>query len=409
MGERMKVPFLDLHAGYQELKAAIDGAILRVLDSGCYILGEEVEAFEAEWAAYCESEYAVGVANGLDALALALRALNVGPGDEVIVPSNTYIATWLAVSQCGAVPVPVEPDEATCNIDPKLIEAALTHRTKVILPVHLYGQPADMDPILAIARKYGVRVLEDAAQAHGARYKGRKIGSHGDVVAWSFYPGKNLGAIGDGGAITTNDPAIADRIRVLRNYGSRVKYVNEVMGFNSRLDPIQAAVLRVKLRVLDDWNSRRKSTAALYLKEINFRSPDSKSTENPSVYSPPCGTALEFNSQCGDVKNPKNIGPSCVLPTVPDYADPVWHLFVIRHFNRRELMKRLADSNIGHMIHYPIPPHRQPAYAHRHYNDGAFPIANSMAETMLSLPIGPHLGERAALEVIKALNHFIQS
>ena len=240
----MKIPFLDVGAASRELKPEIDAAIARVLDSGWYVLGPEVEAFEAEWAMYCQAQHAVGVANGLDALHLALRAMAVGPGDEVIVPSNTYIATWLAVSQCGATPVPVEAIEATYNIDPALIEAAITPRTKVILTVHLYGQPADLDSILAIGRKHGLRVLEDAAQAHGARYKGRRIGAHGDAVAWSFYPGKNLGALGDGGAVTTNDPQIADRIRVLRNYGSRVKYVNEVEGYNSRLDPLQAAVRR---------------------------------------------------------------------------------------------------------------------------------------------------------------------
>jgi dTDP-4-amino-4,6-dideoxygalactose transaminase len=232
------------------------------LASGYYIGGPEVEAFEAEYAKYCGATHCVGVANGLDALHLALRAMDVGPGDEVIVPSNTYIATWLAVSQCGATPVPVEPDARTYNIDPALIEAAITPRTKVILPVHLYGQPADMDPILAIARKHGLRVLEDGAQAHGARYKGQRLGAHGDAVAWSFYPGKNLGAMGDGGAVTTNDAQLADRIRVLRNYGSRVKYVNEVQGTNSRLDPLQAAILRVKLAHLDEWNARRRAIAA---------------------------------------------------------------------------------------------------------------------------------------------------
>ncbi len=229
----MQIPFLDLASGYLELKSEIDDAIGRVLSSGWYILGEEVDAFEHEYAAYCEAKYCVGVANGLDALHLALLALGVGPGDEVIVPSNTYIATWLAISQCGAIPVPVEPNEATYNIDPCRIEAAISRRTKVILPVHLYGQPADLDPILKIARKYNLRVLEDGAQAHGSRYKGKRIGAHGDVVAWSFYPGKNLGAYGDGGAVTTDDPEIADIIRVLRNYGSRTKYVNEVQGYNS--------------------------------------------------------------------------------------------------------------------------------------------------------------------------------
>ena len=282
------IPFLDLKAPHVELRAEIDAAIARVVDSGWYVLGPEVEAFEAEYAAWCEARHAVSVANGLDALHLALRALDVGPGDEVIVPSNTYIATWLAVSQCGARPVPVEPLDASYNLDPARIEAALTPRTKLILPVHLYGQPADLDPILQLARKHGLRVLEDGAQAHGARYKGRRLGSHGDAVAWSFYPGKNLGALGDGGAVTTNDAELAERIRVLRNYGSRVKYVNELRGFNSRLDPLQAAVLRVKLAHLDDWNARRKAIATQYLVGL---------------------------ADCG-----------LVLPQVPAFADPVWHL-----------------------------------------------------------------------------------
>lgn len=349
----MKIPFLDLRAGYLELKPEIDAAIARVLNSGWYILGEEVEGFEAEWASYCEAKYAVSVANGLDALHLALLALEVGPGDEVIVPSNTYIATWLSVSQCGATPVPVEPDEATYNIDPARIEAAITPRTKVILPVHLYGQPANLDPILAIARKHELRVLEDAAQAHGARYKGQRIGAHGDVVAWSFYPGKNLGAIGDGGAVTTNDPAIADRIRVLRNYGSRVKYVNEVPGFNSRLDPIQAAVLRVKLMVLDEWNERRKAIASRYLQGL--------------------------------------VGTNLVLPYVPDWADAVWHLFVVRHPQRDEFVQALTRRHVGTLIHYPIPPHLQGAYAAMGYKSGALPIAETLANEVVSLPIGPQL------------------
>ena len=254
------ISFLDLKLPYQHLKTEIDEAVLRVLSSGWYIGGSECEAFESEFANYCGAAHAVGVANGLDALHLALRALGVEPGDEVIVPSNTYIATWLAVSQCGAIPVPVEPDADTCNIDPARIEAAITDKTKVVLPVHLYGQSADLDPILALARKHDIKVLEDAAQAHGARYRGRRLGAHGDAVAWSFYPGKNLGALGDAGAVTTNNPEIADKIAVLRNYGSRVKYVNEVKGFNSRLDPIQAAVLRVKLAHLDDWNSQRSGS-----------------------------------------------------------------------------------------------------------------------------------------------------
>lgn len=349
----MQIPFLDVGAAYRELKPEIDAAISRVLDSGWYILGPEVDAFEAEYAAYCEAEHAIGVANGLDALHLALLAMGVGPGDEVIVPSNTYIATWLAVSQCGATPVPVEPVEATYNIDPARIEAAITPATRVILPVHLYGQPADLDPILAIARQHGLRVLEDAAQAHGARYKGRRIGAHGDAVAWSFYPGKNLGALGDGGAVTTNDPELADRIRVLRNYGSRVKYVNEVKGFNSRLDPIQAAVLRVKLRVLDEWNARRSGIAQRYLEGL--------------------------------------AGSGLVLPQVPEWAEPVWHLFVVRHPQRDALVKRLNEAGVGTLIHYPVPPHLQGAYAEMGFGVGAFPVAERMADEVLSLPIGPHL------------------
>lgn len=349
----MKVPFLDLRAAYLELKPEIDAAIARVLDSGYYILGPEVEAFEEEWAQYCEAKHSIGVANGLDALHLALLAMDVGPGDEVIVPSNTYIATWLAVSQCGAIPVPVEPIEATYNIDPARIEEAITPRTKVILPVHLYGQPADLDPILAIARKHGLRVLEDAAQAHGARYKGRRIGAHGNAVAWSFYPGKNLGALGDGGAVTTNDPAIADRIRVLRNYGSRVKYVNEVKGFNSRLDPIQAAVLRVKLRVLDEWNKRRSGIAQRYLEGL--------------------------------------AGSGLVLPHVPEWAEPVWHLFVVRHPERDALVKRLNEAGVGILIHYPIPPHLQDAYTETGLHTGSLPISERLASNVMSLPIGAQM------------------
>lgn len=360
----MVVPFLDLKNSYFELKEEVDDAIARVLNSGWYILGEEVDAFEQEYAAYCEAKYCVGVANGLDALHLALLALGVGPGDEVIVPSNTYIATWLAVSQCGATPVPVEPIKATYNIDPARIEAAITPRTKVILPVHLYGQPADMDPILAIARKHGLRVLEDGAQAHGARYKGKRIGAHGDVVAWSFYPGKNLGAFGDGGAVTTNDPEIANRIRVLRNYGSRVKYVNEVRGFNSRLDPLQAAALHVKLKHLDHWNEARRKIAAQYLMGM------------------------------------KDSG--LVLPFVPDWAEPVWHLFVVRSKTRDQFQQQLTQAGIGTLIHYPIPPHLQGAYAEHGFDKGAFPIAERIHEEVLSLPMFPSMTQEQTKQVIAA-------
>ncbi len=323
-----------------------------------------MDAVEQEYATYCEAKYCVGVANGLDALHLALLASGVGAGDEAIVPSNTYIATWLAVSQCGATPIPVEPDEATYNIDPAHIEAAITPRTKVILPVHLYGPPADLDPILAIARKHGLKVLEDGAQAHGARYKGKRLGAHSDVVAWSFYPGKNLGAYGDGGAITTDDPEIADRIRVLRNYGSRVKYVNEVRGFNSRLDTLQAAILRVKLQHLDGANEARRSIAAQYL------------------------TGLA------------SIG--LTIPFVPNWAEPVWHLFVVRSKNRDQFQQLLNQAGIGTLIHYPIPPHLQGAYADLGLGKGAFPIAERIHEEVLSLPMFPSMTPAQTNQVIAA-------
>lgn len=362
----MIVTFLDLKAPYLELKAEIDSAIERVVSSGWYIGGEEVDQFEQEYASYCGADHAIGVANGLDALHLALRALDVGPGDEVIVPSNTYIATWLAVSQCGATLIPVEPDERTYNINPALIEAAITPRTKVILPVHLYGQPADMDPILKIARRHGLRVLEDGAQAHGARYRGRRLGAHGDAVAWSFYPGKNLGALGDGGAVTTNDLEIADRLRVLRNYGSRVKYVNEVQGFNSRLDPLQAAILRVKLAHLDDWNARRAAIAAIYSQEL--------------------------------------VGTGVTTPYIPEWADPVWHLYVIQSPERDRLHTALKSEGIDTLIHYPIPPHLQQAYAPLGFNRGMFPIAEKIADKVLSLPIGPSQSRDDTKWVIENVN-----
>jgi len=362
------IPFLDLKWPYLELKQELDEAVARVVSSGWFIGGKEVDQFEADYAAYCGAVEAVGVANGLDALHLVLRAMDVGPGDEVIVPSNTYIATWLAVSQCGATPVPVEPDARTYNIDPTLIEAAITIRTKVILPVHLYGQPAEMDSILAIARKHGLRVLEDAAQAHGARYKGKRVGAHGDAVAWSFYPGKNLGAMGDGGAVTTNDAQIADRIRVLRNYGSRVKYVNEVQGCNSRLDPLQAAILRVKLTYLDPWNARRKAIATRYQ------------------------TAIASEARLSTIP--------LILPHVPDWADPAWHLYVVQHPHRDAFQSQLADAGIGTLIHYPIPPHRQQAYRTAGYVEGQFPIAEQIANQCLSLPMGPHLQSVDVDEVI---------
>lgn len=366
----MNIPFLDLGAAYRELQLEIDAAVARVLASGYYIGGTEVESFEAEFAIYCNATYGVGVANGLDALHLALLAMDVAPGDEVIVPSNTYIATWLAVSQCGATPVPVEPDMRTYNIDPDLIEAAITPRTKVILPVHLYGQPADIDPILRIARKHGLRVLEDGAQAHGARYKGKRIGAHSDAVAWSFYPGKNLGAMGDGGAVTTNDAQLADRIHVLRNYGSRIKYVNDIQGYNSRLDPLQAAILRVKLDHLNDWNNRRSFIAAQYQNGL--------------------------------------VGRGLILPYVPEWAEPVWHLFVVQHPQRDILQKKLVDCGINTLIHYPIPPHMQNAYERLASNQKPLRLAESLANRVLSLPIGPHLDQVQQHEILNHLRSNIK-
>ncbi|MDB4240812.1 DegT/DnrJ/EryC1/StrS family aminotransferase [Yoonia sp.] len=359
------VTFLDLREAYLELKSEIDASVARVLESGWYILGPEVEAFEAEWANFCEAQYAVGVANGLDALTLALRALDIGPGDEVIVPSNTYIATWLAVSSVGAKPVAVEPDPVTHNIDPTRIEASITPQTRAILPVHLYGQPADLDPILQIARRNSLRVIEDAAQAHGARYKGRRIGAHGDIVCWSFYPGKNLGALGDAGAITTDNQYLAERIALLRNYGSKQKYVNEEVGVNSRLDPVQAAVLRVKLAALDEWTDRRRTVARFYSESL--------------------------------------IDRGLILPQVPDWAEPVWHLYVIQSANRVELQARLTEVGVGTLIHYPIPPHMQKAYAHLGIEEITLPLARDLASKVLSLPIGPHQDMASTEKVVNTI------
>jgi dTDP-4-amino-4,6-dideoxygalactose transaminase len=363
------IPFLDLKTPHIELRRQLEEAFNRVMDSGWYILGNEVKEFEREFSAYCGVEHCVGVGNGLEALHLVLRAFGIGEGDEVIVPSNTYIATWLAASQVGAKPIPVEPDERTHNIDPQRIESAITSRTRAIIAVHLYGQPADMDPINSIALKYGLKVIEDAAQAHGARYKGRVVGSLGDAAGFSFYPGKNLGALGDGGAVTTNDPALAEKIRVLGNYGSRIKYHNEVQGYNSRLDELQAAFLRVKLKFLDEWNDRRKVIAAEYLKHLD---------------------AERF-----------------VLPYVPAWADPAWHLFVVRHEARDQLQRWLADNGVGTMIHYPVAPHLQPAYAGPSgHVAGQLPAAEHLAGTVLSLPMGPHLGLAQCKEVIDLLKQF---
>ena len=362
------IPFLDFSVMHTELRPRLDAAYARVVDSNSLILGREVVAFEHEFATYCGARHCIGVANGLDALFITLKAMGIGQGDEVIVPSNTYIATWLAVSYAGATPVPVEPDPRTYNLDPARIEAAITSATKAIMPVHLYGQPADMDPINAVARSHGLQVIEDAAQAHGARYKGRRTGSLGNAAGFSFYPGKNLGALGDGGAVVTSDDALADKLRVLRNYGSKVKYHNEVKGFNSRLDELQAAFLREKLAVLDEWNARRSMVAARYIEGL------------------------------------KNTG--LVLPWVPDWAEPAWHLFVVRSQSRDSLQRALSEKGVGSMIHYPIAPHRQPAYAEMNLCEGSLPISESIHRDVLSLPMGPTMAETDIAKVLSAITKY---
>ena len=365
-GPSLTIPFLDLHAAYQELQPELDAAYQRVMTSGWYILGAEVDAFETQFAAYCGTRHCVAMANGLDALHLILRAYDIGPGDEVIVPSNTYIASWLAVSQAGATPVPVEPVLETSNLDPALVAAAITPRTRAIMPVHLYGQTADTAPLMEIAKRHGLRVVEDAAQAHGARGRGTRAGALGHAAGWSFYPGKNLGAFGDAGGVTTDDDQLADRLRVLRNYGSRVKYFNEVQGYNSRLDPLHAAFLRVRLRHLDEWNGRRARIADRYL------------------------TALAGL-------------PGISVPHVPEWASPAWHLFVIRCRERDQLQAYLHAQGIGTLIHYPVPPHRSGAYAGTPAAAGSYPLADELADTVLSLPIGPHMTDDQQGAVIDAL------
>jgi dTDP-4-amino-4,6-dideoxygalactose transaminase len=349
----VKVPFLSLAAIPDEIGPELEAAYRRVMRSGWYILGEEVQAFEEKFARYCGARHCVGVGNGLDALSLTLRAWGIGEGDEVIVPSNTYIATWLAASHVGARPVPVEPDAATYNIDPDRIESAITPRTRAILPVHLYGQAADMDPIREIGARRGLRVLEDAAQAAGARHRGRRTGVLGDAAGFSFYPTKNLGAFGDAGALVTDDAELAQRVRTLGNYGSRTKYANEVKGYNSRLDPLQAALLGPRLDVLDAWNARRTAIAKQYLDAF--------------------------------------AGSSLVLPAIADGNEHTWHVFVVRSKRRDALQAALAERGVGTMIHYPTPPHLQPAYAELGCERGAFPVSEAIHDEVLSLPMGPHM------------------
>jgi dTDP-4-amino-4,6-dideoxygalactose transaminase len=369
---KQNISFLDMKSPYRELRDELDAAYHRVMESGWYILGEEVEAFEHEFAEYCGAKHCVGVGNGLEALHLILRAYGISKGDEVIVPANTYIATWLAISYTGAKPVPVEPDENTYNVDPKRIEEVVTSKTKAILPVHLYGQPADIDLINDIAIKHGLIVLDDAAQAHGAKYRGNRIGSLTHATGWSFYPGKNLGAFGDAGAVTTNDDALAERMRVLRNYGSKVKYYNEIKGFNSRLDPLQAAFLRVKLKHLDTWNTRRKQIAEYYLSALSDMS-------------------------------------EIVTPYVPAWTEPSWHLFVIRYSKRDTLAQYLRDMGIQTLIHYPVPPHLQPAYEEMGLSKNSYPITESVHREVVSLPIGPHLTKTEAQQVVEIIRRYFRS
>ena len=345
----MKIPFVDLQSQYQSIKPEADAAVLAVMERGDFILGQAVREFEEEFARYCEAEHCVGVDSGYSALELILRGYGIGPGDEVITAANTFVATTLAISNTGATPVLVEMDPKTYNIDPTRIEAAITSRTRAIIPVHLYGQPAEMDPIMAVAAEHGLKVIEDAAQAHGARYKGRRTGSLGDAAGFSFYPGKNLGAYGDGGAVVTDDAELADRVRMLRNLGMRVKYHHEIKGFNHRLDTMQAAVLRVKLPHLDAWNEGRRRVAARYAELL--------------------------------------AGLPVVTPYAPPYVEPVYHLYVIRIQDRKELMARLGEAGIASGLHYPIPIHLLPAYAELGYQRGDFPITEAYAEEILSLPI----------------------
>ena len=367
----MNVPFLDLAKTHSEIEGEVNSSISSFLSKGTYILGDEVERFEQDWARYCEAEYCVGVASGLDALLLALKSLEIGEGDEVIVPNNTFIATWLAVTQAGAIPVGVEPEIGTYCISPSGIISAITERTKAIIAVHLYGHPCDMDEVMAIAEEANCFVIEDAAQAHGAEYQGRKIGAHGHITAWSFYPGKNLGAYGDAGAITTANIELANKIRLLRNYGSSRKYYNEITGYNSRMDGLQAAILNVKLKYLAKWGNQRSKLATTYMNQL---------------------------SDC-----------SFKLPGTHLYVKHAWHLFVIRVCDREKLYRYLLEAGIQTMVHYPIPPYRQKAYM---CSEDSFIlrstscITDSISDTVLSLPIGPHMDDNQQSYVIDKLRHY---
>jgi len=368
----MKIPFLDLKQTYLELREEIDTAVEDVLKGGWYILGENVRRFEEEFAAYCGCRYCVGVGSGMDGLELLLKAHGVGPGSEVIVPANTYIATALAVSNVGAKPVLVEPDEKTCNIDPSRIEKVITSKTSAILAVHLYGQPADINKIRVICQTHGLKLFEDAAQAHGATHFGIKVGGLGDAAGFSFYPGKNLGAFGDAGAVITDDPEVSQYIRMARDYGSEKKYYNRIKGVNSRLDEIQAAVLRVKLRHLDEWNRRRSEVARFYLDKLEVRDEE------------------------------------LILPHVGEGSKHVWHLFTVRSTRRDQLRAFLEKRGVGTLIHYPVPLYSQVAYKEMNHLKENYPISNAISERILSLPIGPHLSKEASEYVCAVINSFFE-
>lgn len=364
----MKINFVDIQKQYKLHKKELNRAIQQVLDRSDFILGKDVELFEKEFADYCDSKYCIGVASGTDALFLILKALNVGPGDEVITVANTFIATALTISMVGATPVLVDMDPKTYNIDPNLIEKAITKKTKVIMPVHLYGQPAEMSKINALAKKYKLTVVEDACQAHGALYKGRKTGSLGRVAAFSFYPGKNLGAYGDGGAITTSDRELADKIRMLRNYGQLKKYHHIMKGFNSRLDTIQAAVLRVKLKYLDKWNKRRREIAARYTNGL-------KNTE-------------------------------IITPKMQKSIDSVFHIYLLEVENRDALITYLGEKGITALIHYPVPIHMQQAYADLGYKMGDYPNTEKYTNKIVSLPMYPELTNHEVDYVVRCIKRF---
>ena len=359
------IQLVDLNAQYHSIKSEIDGAIQRVVDSSAFIGGKEVKLFEAEFAAYCETKACVGVGNGTDAIYLTLRAMGIGPGDEVITVAHTFIATSEAISMAGARPVFVDIKEDTMLMDPALLEQAITRRTKAIVPVHLYGQPCDLDAIMEIAERHGLKVIEDAAQAHGARWRGRRVGSIGDAACFSFYPGKNLGAYGDAGAVVSQDEELIERVRMLANHGRLEKYTHKIEGVNSRLDGMQAAILRVKLRHLDEWNESRRRLADYYMERLTF--------------------------------------PDLVLPVVSESAQPVWHLFVVRAAEREPLQAQLKSEGVATGVHYPVPLHVQPAYEYMAIRRGTLPITEKVSKDVVSLPMYPELTEENIDSVCSAL------